>query len=203
MPSETGEGVRAMKEMDRTMADTGYKIDARTSRFTVQAIATGVLSAFGHNPTIAVNDMAGEIHFDPDAPQSSSLHLTIPTASLEVQGEFSTLERREIEKAMRRDVLETGRYTEIVYDSTQVVAEPAGDGQYRLTLQGTLSLHGVTRSQTIPARMTRMGDMLRTNGEFTLRQTDYNIRLVSFAGGALKLKDELKFSFDIVARRQP
>ena len=47
-----------------------------------------------------------------------------------------------------------------------------------------------------------MGDILRANGEFTLRQTDYRIKLASVAGGALKLKDELKFTFDIVARRK-
>jgi hypothetical protein len=44
--------------------------------------------------------------------------------------------------------------------------------------------------------------MLRASGEFALKQTDYGIKLVSVAGGALKLKDELKFSFEIVARRQ-
>jgi hypothetical protein len=46
------------------------------------------------------------------------------------------------------------------------------------------------------------GESLRANGEFTVRQTDYRIKLVSVAGGALKLKDELKFQFDIVATRR-
>ncbi len=47
-----------------------------------------------------------------------------------------------------------------------------------------------------------MGDMLRASGEFSLLQSDYGIPLVSVAGGALKVKDELKFTFDIVARKQ-
>ena len=47
-----------------------------------------------------------------------------------------------------------------------------------------------------------LGSMLRASGDFTLDQTDYNIKLVSVAGGALKLKDELKFSFEMVARKQ-
>ena len=45
-------------------------------------------------------------------------------------------------------------------------------------------------------------DMLRSLGEFSLRQSDYNIKLVSAIGGWLKVKDEVKFSFDIVARKQ-
>jgi hypothetical protein len=47
------------------------------------------------------------------------------------------------------------------------------------------------------------GDTLRAYGEFSLRQTDYNIKLASVAGGTIKLKDELKFTFDMAARKQP
>jgi hypothetical protein len=35
-----------------------------------------------------------------------------------------------------------------------------------------------------------------------VRQSDYEIRPVSAVGGAVKLKDELKLSFDITARKQ-
>jgi hypothetical protein len=44
--------------------------------------------------------------------------------------------------------------------------------------------------------------MLRASGDFILRQPDYQIKPVSVAGGALKLKDELNFSFEILARGQ-
>ena len=39
------------------------------------------------------------------------------------------------------------------------------------------------------------------SGGFSLRQSDYNIKPVSVAGRALKLKDELKLAFEIVARK--
>ena len=35
-----------------------------------------------------------------------------------------------------------------------------------------------------------------------MKQMDYGIKLVSVADGALKRKNELKLSFEIVARRQ-
>jgi len=47
-----------------------------------------------------------------------------------------------------------------------------------------------------------LGNAIRASGEFGLRQTDFGIQLYSFAAGALQLKDELKFSFDLVARKQ-
>ena len=46
------------------------------------------------------------------------------------------------------------------------------------------------------------GTMLRASGEFMLSQAAYEIKPVSVAGGALKLKDEVKFSFEMVAREQ-
>jgi hypothetical protein len=34
-----------------------------------------------------------------------------------------------------------------------------------------------------------------------LSQADFNIGRISIAGGALRLKDELKFNFEVVARQ--
>jgi hypothetical protein len=44
--------------------------------------------------------------------------------------------------------------------------------------------------------------MLRAAGELTIRQSDYRIQPVSAAAGTIRLKDELKLSFDISARKQ-
>ena len=52
------------------------------------------------------------------------------------------------------------------------------------------------------ARIAVFDEMLRASGEFTLNQSDYGIKPISVAGGALKVKDELKFSFEMVARKQ-
>ena len=46
-----------------------------------------------------------------------------------------------------------------------------------------------------------MGDTLRAQGEFDVRQTDFGIKPVSVAGGTLKIKDELKCSFDLLAAK--
>ena len=77
------------------------------------------------------------------------------------------------------------------------------DGRSHGKIAGDLSLHGVTRPIMIPAYVTLLGDMLRANGDFSILQTDFGMKLASAAGGALKLKDELKLSFDVVARRKP
>ena len=40
-----------------------YTLDAARSTFTVQAFASGLLSGFGHNPTIGIRDYAGDARF--------------------------------------------------------------------------------------------------------------------------------------------
>jgi hypothetical protein len=73
-------------------------------------------------------------------------------------------------------------------------------GPLQLTLSGELTLHGVTRPQIVSARLFLTGDTVRAQGEATVRQSEYGIRLVSAAGGMLKVKEEVKLTFDIVAR---
>jgi polyisoprenoid-binding protein YceI len=119
-----------------------------------------------------------------------------------VQNDISDKDRREIERLMNEQVLETAKYPEIVFDVPSFTAAKMGDSLYSADLQGNLTLHGVTNRQPVTARVAVFGDMLRASGDFTLSQTDYQMKLVSVAGGALKVKNDLKFSFEIVARKQ-
>ena len=188
--------------METEIAVTRYLIEKRTSRFTVRAFASGMLSAFGHNPVIDIRDLTGEAGFSPEAPENGYLRMRIKADSLQVTGDISSKDLREMERMMREEVLEVTKYPEIVYESTGTSASQLGEGRYRVEVPGNLTLHGMTRSQPVWAQMTITGDMLRANGEFSILQSNYGIKLVSVAGGTLKLKDELKFTFDIAGRKQ-
>ncbi len=63
-------------------------------------------------------------------------------------------------------------------------------------------MHGITNPQPVQARAVLDGDSLRAFGNFSVLQTDYGLKLVTAAGGALKVKDEIKCSFNIVARKK-
>jgi len=179
-----------------------YQVDARRSRFQVQAFAGGLLSAFGHNPTIAIRGLTGDAWIEPDRLESASLRLRIEADSLDVMNKVSAKDRADMMQKMREEVLETHRYPEIIFESAEIAAETLYQGHYRVRVNGNLSLHGVTRNCLIEAQAVVTEDTLRASGQFTLKQTDYGIRLINAAGGTLKVKDELKFSFDIVASRQ-
>jgi polyisoprenoid-binding protein YceI len=179
-----------------------YILDKSASRFTVRAFAGGMLSAMGHSPTFAIRNFTGEAEFDPAAPGQAKLKMEIRADSLEVTDEISGEDRREIESAMNQKVLESSKYELILFESTSVSAEQVGEGRFKVSLNGNVSLHGVTRSVPFTAQVTLSGDILRASGEFSILQTAFGITLVSVAGGALKIKDEIKFAFDMVARKQ-
>jgi polyisoprenoid-binding protein YceI len=176
-----------------------YQVDASRSQFVVQGFADGLFSVLGHDPLIAICGFGGDARFVPGTLDAGSLLLLVQSDSLVVLNEVSEKDRREMERAMREEVLEITRYPEAVFMSSHIRPERMSEGQYQARITGHLSLHGVTREHQIAAQVTVNGNSLRAQGEFPLRQTDYNIKPYTVAAGALKLRDELKLSFDIVA----
>ena len=112
--------------MTKEAAIADYVIEAGMSRFTVRAFAGGLLSGLGHNPVVAVHDFTGDVHWDPGEPQKASLRLKIRAASLAVQNDISDKDRREMERVMLEEVLETDRFPEIVFESVAVSANASG-----------------------------------------------------------------------------
>jgi len=179
-----------------------YILDASASIFTVRAFASGLFSGFGHNPTISVRDFSGEARFVPGTLQSASLDFSVRADSLRVTDDVSAQDRDDIENRMRNDVLEVSRYPEIAFRSNQVISKPVSEVRFAVTVKGDLTLHGVTCPQDIAAQVMVVDGTIRASGDFSLLQTKFGIRLVSVAGGTLKVKDKLKLSFNIVARQQ-
>jgi hypothetical protein len=80
-----------------------YVVDGRSSRFTVHAFTTGILAAMGHNPTIGVRDLNGELKFNPDKLESCSLKIIAKSSALRVQDDISAKDLREMERLMNQE----------------------------------------------------------------------------------------------------
>lgn len=188
--------------MSSESAAVSYVIDSSMSRLTIKVFAAGLLSGLGHNPTIAVRNFSGTAKCAPNNLEGASLEMRIQADSLTVADDVSQKDRQDIESRMKKDVLETSRFPEILFASAKISGGQMGEGRFNAAIAGELSLHGVSQNVTINAQVVVNGATLRGFGEFSVRQTDYDIELVSVAGGTLKVKDELKVSFDILARKQ-
>ena len=179
-----------------------YVIDAKGSAFTVQVYSVGLLSAFGHDPRIAVRNFQGDVTFTlaPDAIEDAQLTVNIQADSAEVVDDYSEKDRLEINRRMYHEVLETDRFPNISYSCVQVVANGSGN-RFWIEMHGELTMHGVTRMLTVPARVAINGGSLRASGEFSVKQTDFGIEPISIGAGSIRVKNEIKCTFDILARQ--
>jgi len=184
-------------------ATVHYVIDPQGSTFIAQAFATGLLSSFGHSPKLAIRDFKGELSFSQNGMsiEGARLNISIQADSLEVSDDLAEKDRQEIHRKMCEEVLDTDRFSEIVYACSRVSASGSG-ARYWVSLNGELRLHGVTRPMPVSARAVINGSSLRASGEFSVRQSQFGIAPVSAAAGAIKIKDEVKCTFDILARKQ-
>jgi polyisoprenoid-binding protein YceI len=176
-----------------------YRLDPTLSRFSVQAFAGGLLSFVAHSPTFAVRDFTGAVEFEGGRIAGLRLSLAVKAESLDLVDRVSAGDRAEIEGRMRREVLEVTIHPEITYQSGEVSFETVAQGRHRLRVGGQLSLHGVVRPHTVEAELVVFDDGVRLRGETVPRMSDYRIGPVVALGGAIRLKDELKVSFDLAA----
>src|SRR6478672_6580934 len=112
--------------LDRTSSASSfavvrYLIDASKSEFIVHANRTGVAWFKGHSHRIAVKDFEGTAELDLSVVNPASLQLTVRAASLEETDPVFTPEQKKIiNKELNEIVLETAKYPEITFKSTDV-----------------------------------------------------------------------------------
>lgn len=181
---------------------TRFAIDAAASLFTVQAFADGIVAVVAHSPKFAMREIIGEVQFDPGGAQDASVQMTMNVASLEIMDEVRLSERREIERVMFDEVLEKAIYPKVEYKSSRVTAVKLTENMYRANVAGALTLHGVTRGVGFDSQVVIGEETLRMQGTFSILQSDFGLKIASVAGGTLKLKDELKFAYFLIGRRQ-
>jgi polyisoprenoid-binding protein YceI len=179
-----------------------YRISADESNVWVFVGKAGLFSALGHDHEIGIKSFSGSIDVPQLGASSGSLELDIETKSFVVlDKEASEKDRTKIFTAMHNDVLESEKFQKITFRSVSVSdLKPTGEGSYSLTLNGDLTLHGVTKRIALPATVTITPEQLRAVGKYTLKQTDYGIKVYSAGAGTVKVKNEVVVNFNIVAK---
>lgn len=179
-----------------------YRLDSSQSNFMVRAFSGGLLWFKGHDHLIRARDFSGEAQLTPGTINPASLHITVRAASLEETRDVFTPQQKEIiNKELRDIVLEPDKYPEIVFKSTSVNGKSTGANQYELKIVGDLTLHGVTRQITIPTTVEISGNDLRAKGEFNIERSDFKVKATSAVHGMVRVRDKLKFSFDIIGHQ--
>jgi polyisoprenoid-binding protein YceI len=187
---------------DSVPAQIRYVVDAKASQFFVHAFATGLAAVAAHNPKFAMRDFTGEVKFVPGSLSDAAVKIKIRVTSFDIMDEVSKQDRAAIEQVMFQEVLETRLYPEITFESTDVSTSKVTENLFKAKIGGNLTLHGVTRRHQFDAQVVAGEETLRGYGDFTVKQTEYGLRIASIAGGALKMKDEVRISFYMIGRKQ-
>jgi polyisoprenoid-binding protein YceI len=177
-------------------------IDAPRSKFMARAFAGGLLWFKGHDHHLVARDFSGEVDVTPNTITPAALHFVVKAGSLvETGAAFTEPQKEIINKELREIVLHPDRYPDITFQSTNVSAKPENAGGYEVEITGNMTLHGVTRREEIEARVTLQGNELRAIGEFSIDRGDYGVKATSAVHGLVRVRDKVKFTFDMVARR--
>ena len=165
-------------------------IDIERSTLTVYVYKSGLFSAFADDHIIDAPIASGTVA---DA-APLSVALEVQAAALKVRDpNLSASKRAEVQARMLGpEVLDTARFPSIAFASSAIT--PAGTDRW--TVAGRLTIHGQSHDVTFAA--TRANGRYR--GSVAVKQRDFGITPISIAGGSVKVKDEIKVEFDIVAR---
>jgi polyisoprenoid-binding protein YceI len=175
---------------------TVYHLDP-ASRLVVKTGKAGLFGFAGHNHVIHARGVTGELVYRPGRP-ASSLHLRVPTDSLEVLTPPDTAEIRKVTESMRTEVLHPDRHPEMRFSADSLEAHNG-----RMSFALAVTMEGKTRMVPVTAEVTIGGDSIRALGSFTAKQTDFGIE--PFSGGpagTVKVADKVTFCFDLVGRME-
>jgi YceI-like protein len=163
-------------------------IDVGHSVLRIRVYKSGFFSAFAHDHEIEAPIAQGRV----ELPASPSVTLLVDARKLRVlDPELEAGKRAEVQKTMDGpQVLDSSRFPEISFRSTAIEKMSAD----HWTVRGNLTLHGRTGPVVVGAAL-RDGHY---RGSATLKQRDFGITPVQIAGGAVKVKDEVRIEFDIV-----
>jgi len=178
-----------------------FRLVPDQSTFIVHANRAGIAYFKGKSHRIAVKDFDGEASMSLDSVSPASLTLNIRSASLEETDPVFTAEQKGIiNKELNEIVLETAKYPEISFKSTEIQGRMR-NGAFDVKVTGDISLHGVTHPITIPAVVTVNGDTFRAKGHFELNRTKFGVHATEAFHGFVKVRHVLKFEFDIMGQR--
>ena len=178
-----------------------YKMDLAESRIEITMFEEGFLSRVRPSHAIDARNFWGWIKYSPGKEAQSSAELTAEAKSLfNAEKGIGDLERREFENALRNVVLEAPKYPEVVFRSASITdLKPTSDG-HTFNLNGDLTMHGVKRRIAVPVTVAVSGTRLTATGSIVVKQTDYQMKPYEAGLGLIKIKDDVKVAFSIVAK---
>lgn len=168
----------------------------------------GFLRFLGHEHGIVADSWTAEVRYDPDDLAASSITVEVETGSLVIDSEEARRlagvdpdgpgadDVREIRADMLSDEqLDAAAFPQIRFESSALERRSRDE----LRIDGTLTLHGISRELGIDATIEPLDDGYMVRGDFEIEQRDFGIEPVSI-GGVVNVANEVEIRFEVYAR---
>ena len=192
----------------RPAGTTPFQLDANASEIWLFLHADGPMAKIGHTHVITTHGLQGSIWLDPHA-EHSGCKLELPVAAFVVDdpqermaagGEFAEPLDEEARAGTREHMLGDRQLDAAQYPKVSLQCQHVTGGPDRITVQLTITVRDHTTQLSVPVTWQRTGSTLQANGEFTFTQTSVGLEPYSLLFGALRVSDEIRARFRLVAR---
>jgi polyisoprenoid-binding protein YceI len=179
-----------------------YALDAAQSQIVVTLVQEGMIGKRYPTHRVVAKRFTGRIELPKDETRMSVTVTTEAKSLTNADDAMSEFERKGFHDVLHNTVLEVEKFPTITFTSVSVTDVKSSGDQRTFTLAGDLVLHGVTRRVSFPVQATIGGDRIRATGEAKLKQSDYQMKPFERGMGFIKIGDETKVSFTVVANAQ-
>lgn len=176
-----------------------YAISAAQSQLTLTLIQEGVLRKIHPTHHVGVKSFSGRIQLPADESKALAELDAEAKSFVNIDTDMKDFERSGFHKVLHEEVLASAKHPTIKFRSVSITNVQKSGSNRSFTLNGDLTLRGVTRRVAFPVKVTINGNQLRATGEENIKQTDFGITPYSGGLGTIKIGDQLKVSFVIVA----
>lgn len=176
-----------------------FQFDSTNAVVQVHVGTSGAFGFLGHGHLMQAPIQRGTLVYRPLDPGHTSVELAVDANALQVvDPELSVGDKQKIQATMESErVLGVKEYPTISFKSTRV--EPERDHQ--LAIHGNLMIRDKTRAVTVHANLEQVGPEWKAAGQCQFKQTDFGIRPVTAGLGTVRVQDQIKITFQIVARQ--
>lgn len=174
-------------------------IDTARSRVYARVHKTG----FGHEHGVEGRLLQGELHLDEAQSGSMSFDMASFQADTSdarryvgLSGEQDAATQADVTRTMQGpDVLDVQRHPRAEFVLQRAVPRAGKAGEW--DLYGELTLHGVKRPVQVASQATSEGSWIHLRGGFAIRQSEFGIRPLRKAFGAIGVADQMEIWGDL------
>lgn len=178
-----------------------FRVDPASTSIVVNVGRAGLFAFAGHDHEVAVPAVEGRISLNSTDLSRSRVAVQFEVKALKVTGRGEPAgDVAEVQRTMLSDrVLDAERYPTIAFESDRVSVQQRSAGGFTVRVDGRLTMHGVTKAMSTPVAVRLDGNRLTATGAVSVRQGEFGIRPITAAGGTVRVKDEVRVTFTIVA----